>query len=214
MEFIVIIGHVFNIVYTIALFFKDVLLLRTFLIIGGVLEMFYLFYATEDPLWEIIIWSGLWIGINAFFSIIIIRDRYGVKFDPETERIRNMVFDFMDKSEFRNLFKTVKMEVVPENTLLIKEGTRIDRLILISSGMANVEAKGKVVASLRDGNFMGEMSFITGNLTSANVTSTSELKYIYWEKETLLKLMEKNKDIKGAIHAVFNMDLLSKIQKD
>ena len=69
----------------------------------------------------------------------------------------------------------------------------------------------KLVAELRDGQFVGEMSFFTGQLTTADVIASSALRYLYWRADRLSDLFDHQPALMGAFHAQLSSDLARKL---
>lgn len=190
---------------------KNMLWLRTVMILGASLEMIYAFFIAPEPLWEIISWAVVWIIVNAVQLALLIKEKMGLKFNDDEIRIYRLVFSSLPELHFKKLLSVARWESCPENTVLIEEEVRINSLMLIYSGIAAVSAKEKTIAYLRDGNFMGEMSFITGNLTSARVKTLSPTRYLIWDRENLNELLLKNKELEDGLKSVFNVDLINKL---
>jgi len=67
------------------------------------------------------------------------------------------------------------------------------------------------VSYVRNGQFVGEMSFLSGNLTTATVTTIDETRCLLWDKEQLRELMRKDMEVETSLSMVFNSDLLAKL---
>jgi Cyclic nucleotide-binding domain len=209
-----ILGHIFNLLYIVALLFKDMLWLRLCLIVAASLEIIYCFYAKDEPLWIFIIWASVWVIINIVQSGSLIRERLNLRFTSDELKIKDNLFSFMKDIDFRKLIDLAHWDAVESGTTMVKQDTIVDRLIIIINGRASLEQDGKTITHLSDYNFAGEISFITGKNAKATIISEDMLIYLYWNKTDLQKLMSKDQNIKTAIHAVFNTDLLSKINKE
>jgi hypothetical protein len=205
-------GHVFNIIYVVALVMKNMLWLRITMIIAASMELIYRLLTSKNPDVDII-WCVVWIIVNSVQLIILIRERMNLKLNDDEEKIYQISFNKLPKVYFKKLLQFADWENVKPGTILIREGSHIDKLMLIFSGVAKVQNAGIVTAYLRDGNFMGEMSYISGNPTSADVMALSEIRMISWEKEKLSSLLKKYKQIDEGMKVIFNIDLVKKLSK-
>jgi hypothetical protein len=203
--------HFANALEAIGSAFKDMLMFRTFLILGLSMELIYDFNISAKPLWTTIIWTSIIIFINLFQVMYILYERGRLSFTAAELKIFHQVFNKMSKVEFKKLIRSCEWSHVGANSVLVEEETVIDRLILIYEGMAEVKVKDKIVAILRDGQFIGEMSFLTGNLTTATVISMTELKFISWKVDRLSDLIKKPPAIGNSLTNIFNADLIQKI---
>ena len=205
-----ILAHLFNLIYVLAFMVKDIMWLRIVMLVGGSVELYvdYTYSYTVN-----LYWCGFMMVVNSVQLVILIRERMNLNFTEEEKKLHRMVFNSLKPVEVKKLLKAGSWNDIDENTVMIEENTKINRLMVIYEGTAAVQAKNKVIAYLRDGSFAGEMSFLTGNPTAAKVFSVTPLKYISWEKDKLEELMNKVPEIQSGLHKVFNTDLVSKINK-
>jgi CRP-like cAMP-binding protein len=73
---------------------------------------------------------------------------------------------------------------VPEGQILMKEGDYSVELIAIEEGTADVIQGGRLIASLKAGDLIGEMGLIERRLRSADVIASSPMRLIkltHWE---------------------------------
>ena len=137
-----------------------------------------------------------------------------LKLTDKESILYQLAFKPLSIINYKKILKAAEWDSVAEGANLVEEGVVIDRLMMIYSGIARVEADGKTVAYLGDGNFVGEMSFITNKKTSAAVTANTGLEFLFWNKENLKNLMEKSKEIEEGFRTIFNVDLVKKLSKN
>ena len=94
---------------------------------------------------------------------------------------------------------------------LARQGIHLDRLLLISSGEAAVLLGGKIVARLAPGKFVGEISFLSGDLTTAMVVATQPTRCLTWNKERLERLLAREPDLLNVFYAAVGKDLAAKV---
>jgi CRP-like cAMP-binding protein len=83
--------------------------------------------------------------------------------------------------------------------------------MLIYNGQVAVELNGKEVAKLKDGNFIGEVSFITGGAATATVKALQPTRYVAWPKEAIKQLLNRNPSMRFAMQAMLSTDLSKKL---
>ncbi len=66
------------------------------------------------------------------------------------------------------------VRTVPAGTRLTTAGMRGSELFVVLSGTVEVARGGIVLATLAEGDFVGEISLLDGGLRTADVTTTSE----------------------------------------
>jgi CRP-like cAMP-binding protein len=142
---------------------------------------------------------------------MLYRERRNLKFTDEELALHAKVFKDMPKSAFRKLLNIAGQEDLPTDFVMVHQNTMIDKLALISDGLAKIEVDDIIVSYVRNGQFVGEMSFLSGNLTTATVTTIDETRCLLWDKEQLRELMKKDIEVETSLRMVFNSDLLSKL---
>jgi CRP-like cAMP-binding protein len=83
--------------------------------------------------------------------------------------------------------------------------------MLIYNGLVAVETNGQEVARLKDGNFIGELSFITGGEASATVKAILPTRYVSWPKEAVSQLLNRNPSMRFAMQSILSTDLSKKL---
>lgn len=206
-----ILAHIANIAYIAGFAIKKMHFLRVLMIIGAVLEICYFLLVADTPLWSSIFWCIIWIAVNGYQLVLYYIDKLNFKLTNEESRIYQMNFHPLSISDFKKLLKLAKWKEIKANEVIVEENTDINFLYLIFTGVAVVESQNKTFAYIRDGNFIGEISLLSGGNTTASVSSLSEMKIIEWNREELKKLLEKNKDLEEGLKTVFNLDFVKKL---
>lgn len=208
------IGHLFNILYVVGSTFKKMIWLRSTLIVASALEIYYYWNITESPLWTDIIWSIVFIVTNLWWVTVLYYEKLTLNLGEVEKKMLEKTFSKMNPIHFKKLVRLSAKKVVPEDTNLIKEKTSINELMLITSGLVKITRNDKILAYLKDGSFVGEMSFMSGETTTADVDTLEETEIIVWNKEELKDFLKKNEGIKKELNDVFSEDLIKKLVAD
>jgi CRP-like cAMP-binding protein len=111
------------------------------------------------------------------------------------------------------LFSLAQWNQARAGDTLVQQDMQLDSLMLINRGEATVQVKNDKVAKLGEGHFVGEMSYITGDKTSATVIADSDLEYVTWPTSTLEPLLIKYPDLRIALNAIIGVDLAGKLSR-
>jgi CRP-like cAMP-binding protein len=85
-------------------------------------------------------------------------------------------------------------------------------LLLVLSGIANVEVNKKPIANLERGSFIAEISFLTGEPASADVHAKSEVIFISWKSDRLKNLQHENANFWMKLQHALSEDLIKKVK--
>jgi CRP/FNR family transcriptional regulator, cyclic AMP receptor protein len=94
--------------------------------------------------------------------------------DAKVELLKRApLFSGCSKSELRELAKTADELDLREGTVLTREGRPGREFFVLIEGTAEVTKKGKKIADLGPGDWLGEIALITDSPRTATVTATS-----------------------------------------
>ena len=193
---------------------KDILWLRVFVIVGALCSLPYYYYLQDKPIWNVIGWASLYISINLVQLLFLYLQRRPIKLTEIEQGLYDLVFDSLPPRTFRNVFKLGSFEELEQNTLLIKSDEYIDKLYLIVEGEAQVTLPNGSTRMIRKGGFIGEQSFITHNVTSADVRiSTEKTLLLTWETATLRRFLDKDLALSNTFDLIITSDIINKLRR-
>jgi CRP-like cAMP-binding protein len=155
----------------------------------------------------------MFILINGFNLIVLLLRMRPVALGPLEERLHLMVFNIMTPRELLELIEIGSWRSKPAGDNIIRQGERVDGVCLLAEGDTAVIVDGDQKAQLGEGDFFGEMSFITGGAATADVCATSEVTYLYWERSKLNAFYDKHPRIKDVMQAVLGRNMAEKLKR-
>ncbi len=204
-------GHLASILTMAAYLLKDILWLRLLTILSCFAGIAFNYFVPATPLWSVIYWNMLFAVINIVQIAVIIRERTGIHFTDEEKELHETLFKNFASFEFMKLMRIGKWLEAKQGEVLAAEKQSLDAVMLIYNGLVGVETNGKEVATLKDGNFIGEVSFITGGEATATVRALMPTRYIAWPKEAISQLLNRNPSMRFAMQAMLSTDLSKKL---
>ncbi len=203
--------HVANTLYLFSYLVRDILWLRMLTVVAATCLMPF-FYFRPEPLMAPIYWNLTFTAINLYRIYFLLLERKPVQLKEEEQQLHRMVFRIMKPREMLKLLKLANWKTATPGERIVEQNTVLDNLMVIYSGNASVHVEGREVAKLREGQFIGEMSCITGGPTSASVTATDALRYVRWPKEQLYRFLDGNPEMRAALQMIVGMDLVAKLK--
>ena len=108
------------------------------------------------------------------------------------------IFSHLSAEEAKKLAAFASETSVAEGQILMKQGDYSTELIAIEEGSADVIRDGDKIASLKDGDLIGEMGLLEREPRNADVVATSPMRVVkltHWEirrmsEETLERIKE------------------------
>jgi CRP-like cAMP-binding protein len=177
---------------------KDMLWLRSLSVTASFASLFYNFTVTATPLWTPIFWNFFFITLNVYHVSKILLESRGITFTPKETELYDLLFSSLSPLEFMKLNKICTWKKAKVGDVLIKEGEKVEALMLIYNGCCNIvvvdndSKESHSVAELKDGQFIGEMSFLTEKDATATVIVHHPTEYLTWNQSELKSLMSRN----------------------
>ncbi|MCO4754216.1 MAG: cyclic nucleotide-binding domain-containing protein [Bacteriovoracaceae bacterium] len=213
MTITVILGNLSYMLVACSFMVRDMLWLRGLSIMASCCGIFYSSTVAKTPLWTPIVWSCVFIGLNVYHISRLILENRGITFTDKEQELYQTCFSTLSPLEFKKLNDIAEWKQISENEKIIEQGQKMTSLYLIYSGITNVVVDGKKVAELRDGQFIGEMSFMTEGDATATVVSEHPTEYLTWNQEGLKGLMARNPSLLFSLQKSMGTQLSNAIKE-
>lgn len=197
----------------IALAIKEIYWLRIVLTIAQILQFThgYLMWSDgNDP--SKMFWTFLFVIINIYQIVILYLNRREMPIPDEIKDLYENIFHTKSKREFLKFWDQGKVCQV-ENEAVVKSGNTQSDLMLILNGNAEVIRDGKTITTLERGQFIAEISYITGNPTSADVVAKGDLLFYNWNRDKLNKLRRSNPITMNKLDRILTLDMAGKLSR-
>jgi len=205
-----IVGHIAYVFLIISMMMRTMHWLRFFAILAGSISAVY-YYTLGD--YVSVFWESLFSLVNIIqLTLLAIENRRG-KFSEEEQLFFESVLRNVERSHARRLIKAGKWQEVDAGETLVVQGTWPKRLKFIVSGHANITVDDREIAFVGPGDFLGEMSFLTGKAASATSTAITPVRFLSFELAHLETHLDKHADLRHALEAGFNRNLVEKLVK-
>ena len=155
-------------------------------------------------------WTIIFIIINLVQIMIIFRERRELFIPEQIRDLYENIFHTKTSREFLHFWDKGELMHV-DNKTLISQGDNQENLMLVLNGTAEVIRNDKKIATLERGQFIAEISYITGKPASADVLVSNDLTYYIWDKKSLSELRKKNSNIMRKLDHILTLDMAGKL---
>lgn len=185
-------GNLAFILVAFSLLAKDILWLRSLSVVSSICGIVFNYNAAANPLWTPIRWNLFFISLNLFhISKIFLANKKIVLRDKEKE-IYQWFFKDLSLLEFHKLIQSGSFKNLNPGDKVIVEGEVVDHLYLIYSGSIDILKNETKVGNLKDGQFLGEMSFLSNEKATATATVHYPTEVVVWNQKELKELLRKS----------------------
>ena len=205
--------HVANVLYLLSYLVRDILWLRILTVVAICCLMPYYFTCGDEPLWAAIGWNVVFTGVNLFQIFLLVKERWPRQLKGLERALYDGPFHSLTPGEFIKLLKVGNWVDAEPGQVLVEDGSVVENMMVLAEGGAAVRAKDRVVATLAPGQFVGEMSFLTGDTAGAAVVASEPTKFFSWQQKELESFLAKNGELSFKVRGVIGRDLVGKLRQ-
>lgn len=190
-----------------ALLVRDIVWLRGLLIAA---QASLALYAMMLGLFGISLWNWLFVLVNAAWIMRIRREREQAVIPPLLQPLYEQHFAILPPHEFLRFWRRGKQRS-GHDIQWVRRGEQPKALHFLLNGSAVVSRDNTPVTVLQPGSFIGEMSLLSGEPTTADVRADGEVEYISWSARQLERIKRRDPKLWTRIQSVIGLDLVRKI---
>ena len=158
----------------------------------------------------IVFWNSVFIIINFIQVTILFKEKKPVRIPERLQDIYRDRFSQMSEREFLRFWAIGAKKIILGGSI-IEEGERPDSVYIITEGQALVKHNMNTIALLGRGDFIGEMSFISGKTASADVVTDEQISLHTWKRADLALLNERDHGAWIKVQQALGHDLVAKV---
>ena len=192
---------------------KDIFWLRILSIAASLFSVFYNYVIPAEPMWLAINWNFIFIAVNLYHIAVILYEKREVKMDDKNQELYDTLFKEMTPVEYLKISRAAKWELVKAGQRIITQGMPVPDLYLIYNGTVDVLVDNEQIAELKDGEFVGEMSFLTEKVATATCKVKYDAQCLVWKQKEFKELLKRNPSLYFTIQSVLSSQVSDKLVK-
>jgi Popeye protein conserved region len=202
--------HAANILLLVAYSVRDILWLRLFAVAASLISLPY-FILQPEPLWEPIIWSGVFAAINSFQSWRLFMERRPVRLTPEEEEIRSLVFPDLPSRKVLQILGLGAWGTVDIGERMLERGKSVDAIAVIVRGKVRVTRDDRVLGEFVAGHIVGSALLVSGVTSDVDAVVVEPVRCMRWEVEPLERYLAANPETRIVLQKHLARDLAGKM---
>ncbi len=204
-------GHASYVLLIASMLMRDIVWLRILAIFSGIVALYYRSFVNYDPV--SIFWEALFVLANLGQLVILYIERHRARFSEEELLFIKAALPGIDKALAARLMKRGQWQEVPAGTVLTTMGQMVPQLMFIASGLVTISRDDKMVGACGQGDFLGEISVMGNRPATATSTAAKPVRFLGFEREALASLLRQNPELRHAMEASFNRNLIDKLTR-
>ena len=209
MNVAVIAGHLAFGLIAFSFLVKDILWLRIVSIVASLFSVFYNWVIPVEPMWIPIGWNFVFVLLNLYHIAVLMYEKRPVKMNDKNAELYETLFKDMTPVEYLKVSKIAEWKTFKPGEIIIQEGMPVKDLHLIYNGTVDIVVKDKKVADLKDGQFVGEMSFLTEKPATATCVVRHNAELLVWRQREFKELLKRNPSLYYSIQSLLSTQLVS-----
>lgn len=204
-------AHASYILLITSMMMRSMRLLRILALGSGLAAMAHFIFQTRD--FASLAWEIGFVSANLFqLGLLWVRARSDA-FDHDAITLTRDVLRLSDPGAQRAVLAHVTWSQVEEGTLLIEYGDPAPPLIYVASGAASIERGETIIGVCGEGDFLGEMSLVSGGGASATVRAGTAMRLATFDRAALERLMQTSPEIAAGFTGAVGRGLAVKIDR-
>ncbi len=199
-----------NVCFCLAYLVRDIFWLRALTIVAALMTFPYFIFQSE-VLWLALFWQAMFALINLMNLAHLYLARRPVPMTDQQQHLKNLVFRNFTARETKALIDCGSWHEGRQGDVLIRQGQQLDSLYLLYSGDVQIICDGEIVSYRGPGSFLGELHYVTGAATAADVRFSTEARYIQWEVARLKALLLKKPALNAGFESLLALTMANKL---
>ena len=151
-----------------------------------------------------VFWNGIFIVVNLYHVAILIYEKRPVKMSPKDRELYETMFKSLSPVEYLKITKLANWKKFKKNDKIITQSKPVKDLHLIYNGTVDVVVGIEPVAELKDGQFVGEMSFLTEKPATATCVVKHDTECLVWNQTGFKDLLKRNPSLYFSIQSLLS----------
>ncbi len=204
-------GHFTYALLITSMLMRRMVALRLLAVASGVTKIIYRAVFVFDPV--SVLWETVFVLVNIVQLLLIWYYEHHHSFRADHQHFVDSIPAGVDRSAIKRLLDLSDLETVAPDTILTREGEKVSRLTYIADGIVKIEKGDRVVAICGPGDYIGELSFLTGNPASATVTAVKPTRVLVFEQARLTAAIENDAQLRRTLESALNRNLAGKLTR-
>ena len=208
-----ILANISFLIVAISFWLRDIIVLRSTLALACICAVGYQIGFANEANYTVIFWNSIFVLINVSRIYTLLKEKYSIQFTQrEYDLWQNVFSDFSDV-EFMRLMRTSTWQKIKEGSVITQDGEPCPSVFLIAEGEIQVSKQSRQIATLKTGQFVGEMSFAGDGLATADTLAVKDCMLVAWDQADLKRLIELHPGLVSKVHALLGKDMVEKLRQ-
>jgi hypothetical protein len=204
-------GHFTYFLLIVSMLMRRMVWLRVFAVASGLTKIVYRAFFVLDPV--SVLWETVFVLVNVGQLLLIWYYEYHHRFEEEQHHFAQSMPEGVERSAIKRLLEYSDLVRKAPGEVITEEGAAVTHLLYIADGIVKIEKGDRVVAICGPGDYIGELSFLTGNPASATATVVKPTRLLAFEQAKLAAAIENDAQLRRTLESALNRNLAGKLAR-
>lgn len=206
---VILFGHFTYFLLIVSMLMRRMVTLRIVAVGSGIAKIAYRAFFVLDPV--SVLWETIFVVVNVIQLLIIWYYEYHHRFADEERHFADNMPAGVDRSAIKRLLDLADLQRHATGDVLTTEGEPVKRLMYLADGIVKIELGDRVVAICGPGDYIGELSFLSGRPASATATVVKPTRILAFDQAKLTASIEADPQLRRTLESALNRNLAGKL---
>ncbi len=208
---VILFGHFTYFLLILSMLMRRMVALRILAVASGIAKIVYRAFFVLDPV--SVLWETIFVIVNIGQLAIIWYYEYHHRFDNEQQHFADNIPGTVDRSAVKRLLDLADLERYEPGVALTMQGQAVQRLTYIADGIVKIEHADRVVAICGPGDYVGELSFLSGKPATATATVVKPTRALVFDQAKLTAAIGNDAQLRRTLESALNKNLAGKLTR-
>jgi CRP-like cAMP-binding protein len=204
-------GHFTYFLLIVSVLMRRMVWLRSLAVASGLAKIVYRAFFVLDPV--SVLWETVFVIVNLIQLVIIWYNEYQHRFTEEGNHFAANMPAGIERSSIKRLLEHADLQRFEPGATLTREGQPVPLLMYIADGIVKIEAGDRVVAICGPGDYVGELSFLSGLAANATATVVKPVRLLAFDQARLAAAIETDPQLRRTLESALNRNLAGKLAR-
>ncbi|HWA18770.1 MAG TPA: cyclic nucleotide-binding domain-containing protein [Devosia sp.] len=207
----VLFGHLTYVLLIVSVLMRRMVWLRLFAVASGVTKIIYRAFFILDPV--SVLWETVFVIVNVVQLVLIWYYEYHHRFTDEGHHFAQSMPAGTERSAIKRLLDLSDLERKEPGDVLTREGAPVRDLMYLADGIVKIEHGDKLVAICGPGDYIGELSFLSGSAATATATVVKPARILAFDQARLAAAVDADLQLRRTLESALNRNLAGKLTR-
>jgi hypothetical protein len=202
-------GHFTYFLLILSMLMRRMVWLRILAVGSGLTKIVYRAFLVVDPV--SVLWETIFTLVNIGQLIVIRYYEYHHRFAEEERHFADNMPAGIERSAIKRLLELSELVRFDTGDRLTVEGQQVNELMYVADGIVKIEKGDKIIAICGPGDYVGELSFLSGEPASATASVVKPARVLSFSQEKLRSAIAGNAALGRTLESALNRNLAGKL---